>query len=385
VACARTTWIVASLVLATTTVAGQPPVPADTAQAFPTAPIWTIEVAAAPVAPPVASTDQLFLALKSGVSARRLTDGTEVWTSALEVDGPMAASDTCVVLPVKGELHVLDAATGVVIWTKRPGPLTAPPLLHGEWLVVASGESVTGLRVSDGATMWQRETGAVEQRPAVDGTRVYVPAADGRVIALELATGEPAWEFDVGIKPTEPLVYGDRLFVGAAAKHFCSVHLQTGKEAWCQAVGATVAGRPAADATHVYFVAYDNLLRALDRRNGALRWRKDLRYRPSSGPLLVGASLAAPGPVPRLQVFEAQRGTPTTHLTLTPALAAAPLLIEATADRPARFAAVTGGLANVWTVTLAGPPPPGPPPIPVAPLTVLPGLAIPIGGPPILP
>ena len=46
---------------------------------------------------------------------------------------------------------------------------------------------------------------------------------------------------------------------------------------------------------------------------------------------------------------------------------------------PARIAALTGELPRVWTVTLAGPAPPALPAIAVAPLTELPGLAIPIG------
>ncbi len=97
-------------------------------------------------------------------------------------------------------------------------------------------------------------------------------------------------------------------------KQFCSLFLESGRKKrddWCFQVGAVVIGRPAADATHVYFVALDNLLRAHDRKNGAYRWKKDLRYRPSAGPLLVGASVAVPGSVPSVQVFDARRGSPT--------------------------------------------------------------------------
>jgi outer membrane protein assembly factor BamB len=357
----------------------------QSAQSFPTSAIWTIEVSALPLAPPVASRTQLFVALQSGVSARRLDTGAEVWQTAVDVVGPMAASDDRLVVPVKGELRAFDTSTGAVAWTDRLGPLTAPPLVHGEFLLVASAEQVICYRVADGVRIWSREIGTVEQRPAVDGTRVYVPAADGRVIALDLATGQPAWEREVGINPTEPLAYGDRVFVGAAAKRFCSLKSQSGEVDWCFRVGAAVVGRPVADDAHVYYVAFDNLLRAHDRKNGAFRWKKDLRYRPSSGPLLVGASVAAPGRVPRVQVFDARSGSPTIQLTLASSLATLPLLIEPTGDMPARIAAVTGGLPKVWTVTLAGPAPAGAPPISTTPLTEMPGQAIPIGWPPVPP
>ena len=387
-ALARTTLIVPCLLAATIAAGGQATTPVELVQAFPTSPMWTIEVSAIPVAPPVASGGRLYLALQSGVSAHRLDTPTEVWQTPIVVSGPMAATDERLIVAVKDELKGLDAATGAVVWTDRPGLLTAPPLVHGEWLLVASGEQVIAYRVLDGTRMWSRDTGAVEQRPAVAGTRVYVPAADGRVIALELASGEPVWEFDVGIRPTEPLVYGDRLFVGSAGKRFCSLFLDARKRRhdWCfNDVGAVVVGRPAADATHVYFAALDNLLRAHDRKNGAYRWKKDLKYRPSAGPLLVGRSLAVPGSVPRVDVFDTAKGDTTLQLTLSTKLATEPLLLEAVGSEPARIVAVTGGLAKVWNVTLAGPAPVPPPGFPIAPLTELPGLAIPVSKPPVLP
>jgi outer membrane protein assembly factor BamB len=389
VARARTTSILPVLLLASIAADGRVVAPEAAVQAFPTSPIRTIAVKALPVAPPVSAAGRLFLALQSGVFAHRLDDGAEVWQKApLEVDGPMAASDERLVVAVKGELRGLDASTGGVVWTDRTGPLTAPPLVHGEWLFIASGDQVICYRVADGVRVWARETGAVEQRVAVEGTRVYVPAADGRLIALDLASGEPAWEFDIGIKPTEPLVYGGRIFVGSAAKRLCSLFLESTRKKrddWCYPVGAAVIGRPAADATHVYYVALDNLLRANDRKSGAYLWKKDLRYRPSAGPLLVGASIAVPGSVPRVEVFETDKGTSTMQLTLATKLVTAPLLIDASDGAPARIAGITGGLANVWNVTLAGPAPAALPSLPIAPLTALPGPVIPIGKPPVPP
>ena len=383
----RTTPIVALLLLFSIAIDGGTVAPASSAQSFPTAVIWRIEVAALPVAPPVSSADRLFLALKSGVSAHRLADGSEIWRTPIEVDAPMAVSRDRLVVVVKEELQALDGSTGSVAWSDHAGRLTAPPVIHGDFLIVAAGEQVICYRVADGTRVWARDTGGVEQRPAVDGTRVFVPAADGRLIALKLDNGEPIWEFTIGIKPTEPLVYGGRVFVGAESKRVCSIRPDTGKDEWCYQVGAAVVGRPAADESHVYFVAYDNLLRAHDRRNGAYRWKRDLKYRPSAGPYLVGESIAVPGNVPRVQVFDTRKGQPTVLLTLATKLATVPLLIEPDKDAPdgsTRIAALTGGLMKSWTVTLAGPAPVAPA-VPVVPLTALPGAVIPIGAPPLPP
>jgi hypothetical protein len=182
-------------------------------------------------------------------------------------------------------------------------------------------------------------------------------------------------------------VYDGRVFVGAEAKRVCSIRPDTGKDEWCYQVGAAVVGRPAADESHVYFVAYDNLLRAHDRRNGAYRWKRDLKYRPSAGPYLVGESIAVPGNVPRVQVFDTRKGQPTVLLTLATKLATVPLLIEPDKDAPGgstRIAALTGGLMKSWTVTLAGPALSAPA-VPVEPLKALPGAVIPMGAPPLPP
>jgi outer membrane protein assembly factor BamB len=386
VARCRTTLIVALVIFFSVGARAIEQATAPAVQSFPTAILWRIEVAAVPVAPPVSSAERLFLALKDGVSARRLADGSEIWRTPIEVDGPMAVAGNRLVVVVKEEIQVLDAATGSVVWSDHAGALTAPPAAFGDWLLIAAGEQVICYRVADGTRVWARDTGTVEQRPAVDGSRVFVPAADGRIVALSLASGEPLWEIVVGIKPTEPLVYGGRVLVGTQAKRFCSLEPETGKDDWCfDHLSAAVVGRPAADATHVYFAGYDNFLRAHDRRNGAYRWRRDLKYRPSAGPYLVGGSIAVPGNVPHVQVFDTRKGTPTVLLTLATELATVPLLIApepGDATAPTRIAAVTGGLEKSWTVTLAGPALEVASP-PVAPLTELPGVAIPVGAPPL--
>jgi outer membrane protein assembly factor BamB len=362
--------------------ASKPVVTTAPLQSFPSAELWSKPIPAKPIAAaaPVAAGGRIFLALESGITARRMRDGEEIWKRDDIVDRPMAASADYLVIQSKGVLHVLDAASGTSKWTKETGPLTAPPLVYNDWLFVAADKHFTAYQASDGAERWTRDDlGTVEQRPAIEGAHMYVPVADGRLLALTMNDGNTLWTHEVGIKPTEPLIYGDRIYLGSAAKFFYSLRMQDGEPDWPFEVGATVLGRAAADAKHVYFVAYDNLLRAHDRRRGQLVWKKPLEYRPSAGPTIVGNSVSAPGLSTALSAYDTITGNRTGELKLGDRIAFVPVFMDAP-NGTTNLAAITGGLDNKWTLTLSGPPPMAPPSVPVAPLTVLPGQVVRPGG-----
>jgi hypothetical protein len=209
-----------------------------------------------------------------------------------------------------------------------------------------------------------------------------VPLAEGRLVALDRATGRTIWDIAVGIKPTPPLVAGDRIFIGSEAREFCSISVINGREAWCFQVGAAVVGLPAADKTRVYCVALDNQLWAFDRNNGARLWKADLKYRPSAGPTLIGATVTAPGKTRKLPAFDTKSGKEAASLTLADELAAPPIFMPGTESTPAYIVALSGGLNNEWKLTLAASPPPKLPSIDVVPLTALPGQVVPRAGEP---
>ena len=357
--------------------------PLNAVRVFPSEIRWTVEISAKPVGAPVVAGDRLFVPLETGVTARRLADGAELWSAKVGIVGALAASNDHLFVPAAGELRAMAAATGDVLWS-IPVALTAPPVVHGDLLVLAVGEELSLHRVADGEKIWTRNIGVVEERPVVDGTRVYAAVSDGRLIALILESGDPIWEFDAGIKPTEPLIFEDRVYVGSAAKQFCSVVARTGLEAWCYPIGAGVVGQPAADALHVYVVALDNQLHTHDRRNGSRKWKKDLGYRPTAGPMLTGTTISAPGATRVLKAFDSRTGDAGPQLTLADEVVQVPVLITAD-DRPTMLAVVSGGLKNVWKLTLAVAPPPPPPNLPVGPVTVLPGQVIPRGALRVLP
>lgn len=341
---------------------------------FPSVVSWNVEVPAAPLAPPVVAGGWAFLALQPGVlSARSLADGRELWTARVEVEGTPAATDDVVIVPTRSSIEAFSAAGGEQVWSAPVGPLTAPPLVAGGWLIVASPGLLTALRASDGVQVWSRAFTAVEQRPAAEGTTLYVSSVDGRLIALEIATGSSVWETRVGQGPTEPLALADRVYVGTVGREFVCLRAANGREDWRVWVGAGVRGAAAADADHVYFVALDNLLRALDRINGAARWKADLRYRPLSGPVVTGTRVTVPGMDTRLRAFDTRSGSAAGELVLPNALPMAPgFLVSAAA---ALLVAVSGSPEGRWVLTASAPPLPQ---LEVAPLTVLPGTAAPL-------
>ena len=355
---------------------------ADQASAFPSDVIWTKEVVTRPVAAAVASAavatgERLFFAVETGLTSRRLRDGEDLWTNKIVATGPLATIGDRLIVPTDGEILGLDALTGSTVWRLKTVAPTAPILAHDDLVFVATPERLAAFKLADGSEVWSREKlGAIEQRPAVHETWLYVPIAEGRLVALDRATGKTIWEIEVGIKPTPPLVAGDRVFIGSEAKQFCSFNVINGKQYWCQTVGAAIVGVAAVDKLRAYCVALNNLMFAFERRNGAKQWTADLRYRPSAGPTLIGGLITAPGKSSKLPAFNTTTGKDAAVLTLADELAAPPIFIPGSETSPAYIVALSGGLNNQWKLTLAGPPPAKLPAIDVAPLTALPGQVV---------
>ncbi len=357
---------------------------ADQLPAFPSDPLWTIDVKEQPVAAPAAAGDLLFVALQSHISALRLRDHAEVWTAKVVATGPLAVTPARVLVPTKGALLALDAATGSIVWTLETAPPTAPILIDKDLIFTATGERLAAFNLADGTSVWSRDDlGPVKQRPAAHENWLYVSVADGRLVALDRNKGSTIWQNPIiGIEPTEPVVVGDRVFAGSEAKQFCSFNVVSGRKEWCQLIGAAVVGAPAIDESRAYCVALDNQVYAFERRNGAKLWKVDLRYRPSVGPTVIGATLAAPGKTKKLSALDTKTGKEAAALTLPDELTVPPVFVPASESGPARVAMLSGGLNNQWKLTLAGPPPATLPSQPVVPLTALPGLVVPRGAVP---
>jgi outer membrane protein assembly factor BamB len=110
------------------------------------------------------------------------------------------------------------------LWTTElDGAPTTAPVLAADESTVYAGTSAGGLyalAATDGHILWQAQLGsAVTAPPALADGTLFVPVADGRLVALDAAgcgaaTCPALWSAPVGGKALQPAVAGGVVFVG---------------------------------------------------------------------------------------------------------------------------------------------------------------------------
>lgn len=338
---------------------------------FPLATRWTVTIDGPPVAnaPPLSDANRIYIALRTGsIAARAFKDGAEIWKRPVATERPIAI-DSGLVFAVSGAaITALRATDGSTAWSRPIASPSAPLLAKSGWLITASDTTVTALRATDGTVVWSREVGVVYRRPVVEGDRLYVPTDDGRIVALNLEDGTPVWEREVPGVPAEPAATSDHVYFGASDRRFYALKAGTGEVDWTWRTGANVLGAPVVDDQRVYFVALDNVVRALDRESGVQKWQHAVRRRAASGPSVVqNVVLLASSSSGEIYAWLADgRPAGTVPLDSTPVV---PPDLAGGDDSGARLSVITGSLARVWQLSViaaAVEPPPGP-------LTTMPG------------
>ena len=293
---------------------------------------WTVDLGAGPLHAPAWDSRTAYVALRTGwLTAVDLQSGETVWSVEQPADQSPVTGEQLVVVADGALLTARRTGDGVAHWTRSFEASVAGPLfVEAGWVVAATTTGdLLALRGVDGAEVWRQPLGATPTaRPSLAGEHLYVPLDDGRVVALALATGALLWESPFTGQPQGILPRG-ALFVGSTDHHLYRLALADGDHDWYWRTGGDIIGAPAVDDERVYFTARDNVLRALDRRNGARRWRTFLEYRPTSGPILAGSILLVSGVSEFAYFFDTETGSAAGRYEAPGELAAPPYLIPA--------------------------------------------------------
>ena len=278
--------------------------------------------------PPAYDASHAYFALESDrVAAYSLPEGMRLWmVDARPVLQPAAGDDLVFLTDATG-LVARRASDGQIAW-QRPMPdlPVVPPVFdRGRLIVATKGGQLELVHAENGATIWQRTLESpAHASPTFAADRLYVPTADNRVAALQADSGDTVWEARLGGAPTEILVDRDRLFVGGLDNFLYCLLVKDGAIDWRWRTGGDVIGAPVSDEHHVFFVALDNVLRAMDRKSGAQVWMRPLPVRPVGGVVLAGSTLVVTGPTAALRVFMAKDGVPATGEPIPPGASVQP-------------------------------------------------------------
>jgi hypothetical protein len=352
--------------------AGRPPnakIEARKAPPLLLAPSWTIDLPSPPFPGAAVDGTRGYVVLRSStLVAVTLESGVVSWSVPMDpVVAPPVAGDGLVILAHAREIEAVERDGGARRWrVDADAPVSAPLLWTPDGLVVPTERGVTMLRPATGEVIWVRAFDAPPRiQPAADRERIYVALDDGRVAALAARTGRTDWETRLPSPATMIDASDGRVFVGGADKFLSCFSADRGKRKWRWRTGAAPVGRVATDRHHVYFVALDNVLRALDCGHGQQAWKATLAHRPTGGVFLAARLLWVPGIAAEVAAYQTIDGS---------AIAVSPLAGDPAAPPQLRFSpsgsfegafVVSGDGQAQWLV-------PGPAPLPAKPIPGLP-------------
>ena len=280
---------------------------------FPATELWDLPLNNLLQATPVFKGDRGYFPIGDGqIAAYDVRHGTLLWIApAHALFEPILAQNLLFTIEPDAIVALRDD-TGVEAWrVALDERLSAPLVCHNGWLIAtAASGAVLAFRASDGVLLWRQDLDAVIHASAtVADDRVYLPMTDGRIIALQIETGEQVWEHRLGGAPNEIQATSDLVYAGSTDNYFYALRARDGLIAWRWATGGNVVGRPVVDKRLVYFVSFDNVLRALDKNTGNQRWKRGLAFRPTRGLVVIGEAVIASGISRSATAFAMKDGT----------------------------------------------------------------------------
>ena len=281
--------------------------------------VWALALNNLLTMPPAFTASQAFFSIEGDrLVAYDLAAGTRQWMVTARPEMPPVAGPDLVFVREPDALKALHAADGSIAWElPLADKLAVHPVLDNGWLIIAlaTGE-IRALRAVDGHLIWSRDLASpAHAAPALAADRVYVPTTDHRIVALNVETGEQLWERRLGGAANEILALDDRLYAGSLDNFFYCVMAENGRVDWRWRTGGDVIGKPVADDRYVYFVALDNVLRAMNLVTGGQQWMRPLPIRPAWGPAKAGSTIVVAGLNPPLRAYNVKDGVAAGTLT----------------------------------------------------------------------
>ncbi len=289
--------------------------------AYPAAPppVWVYRSEHGFWATPVADAELAFIGDEGGhVHAVRLRDGSPAWhvdTGAPIHGAALLAPGTVTVLNDAGHLVQLDRATGRERWNRAIGggavarhlPAATefsydfagpqPTLADATLYVPTADGAVVALDSATGTVRWRTELGGLlRQSVLVAGPRLVVAAWSGRITALSRAEGAVLWTLETGAPATaDPVRHGEQVLVSSRNSKLYSLALADGSVRWTRFhAGSWVESAPRVVGDELFIGSSDlRTVTCLDAATGTERWTTDVLGWSWGTPAVAGETVYA--------------------------------------------------------------------------------------------
>jgi len=250
------------------------------------------------------------------VSAFSTASGAKAWTTSVTPEnessregfggGLALDGGKLFVTTGYGTVVALNPSSGAIEWTKVVGePIRNSPTATGGKVYFVSVENMLHvLNAANGEELWKRRglpqsaTLLSNASPAVAGGTVVAPFPAGDIVAFQTGSGKREWNDSLtrttetsaaGVlgDPARPVIDRGVVFAVSHGGRMIATSASSGARVWTRNVASTQMPWVVGDAVFVVDVA--GRLMALGRKDGQVRWVKDLpRSTRWSGPVVAG-------------------------------------------------------------------------------------------------
>ena len=239
------------------------------------------------VAAVIAYKNTVFFSSGNILYALNLNDGSQKWTFKIDLlsapfpPSPTISNGVIFIGDIYGNLHAIDASTGVEKWKYSRTTLgsinSTAMVVDGVVYVATDGGDVLAIDEIKGTKKWSFHNDGVNggfvSSPTVSNGLLFIGCIDGNLYALNALTGEKKWNFgeaiiNVGSSPAvaNGLVY----FTGS--RHLYGIEASTGIKKIDFLSKSTMNSSPTINRGVVYFGDVNGNFYAIDAITGIKKW-----------------------------------------------------------------------------------------------------------------
>jgi outer membrane protein assembly factor BamB len=318
---------------------------------------------------PVVRKQVIYLAEPGGqVQALDVVSGKANWTTDLGqnlVSGPALGEGYVVVGTSASTIVVLNQADGKIAWkgTLSGDALSKAVIADHKVIVKTIDGHLYAFELSSGKKIWVMDHGTpnlilkASSAPILVGNVIVVGFSDGKLDGVDLETGRILWQkgmvYASGSSDVErlvdidadPIVRDGLIYLASYQGYVAAFSISTGQFVWNKE--ASVYKNIAMDANTLYYVDSHDVIWALDRLNGQVRWKQLLlKYRGLTEPLIMDSWLIFADKLGYLHILSKNNGEILARNKLN-----APVEVSPAVSAPNVFVMSSKGVVERFTVT----------------------------------